>query len=235
MIQSACSIILWVAVLSLCILGIELATLPYAQIPSLINMTPTETALMRQRREEALAHSQTFTLQAQWIPLKAIPDHVVSAILVSEDAAFYSHQGFDWNEILESLKLNIERQALVRGGSTLSQQLIKNLFLSSEKNALRKFKEAVLTYSLEKHLSKNRILELYLNLVEWGDGIFGIDAAARHYFQKPVTWLSHEEGARLAAVLPNPRHYQPNRNSTYVVRRKTQILHRLTSYAGPLP
>lgn len=235
MIRTVCRFTLWVVVLSLCYVGIELATLPFAQIPPLINMTPTETALMRQRRQEALAHHQTFTLQAQWIPLKDIPDHVISAILVSEDASFFSHQGFDWDEMLESLKLNVERHALVRGGSTISQQLTKNLFLSPEKHPLRKLKEAALTYWLERHLSKNRILELYFNVIEWGEGIFGIDAAARHYFHKPATRLSREEAARLAAVLPNPRHHDPNTNSSYVTRRKTLILQRLTSYAGPFP
>ena len=190
---------------------------------------------MQQRRDEAFQNHQPFSIHAQWIALQDIPQHVMTPILVSEDALFPSHKGFDWQEIRQSIALNIKRKAFIRGGSTISQQLVKNLFLSTTKHPIRKLKEAVLTYWLEHTLTKPRILELYLNVIEWGDGVFGIDAAARRYFKKSASQLTREEAARLAAVLPNPRNQHPNTNSSYILRRKNQILSRAASYTAIFP
>ena len=140
-------------------------------------------------------------------------------MLIAEDDKFYQHEGFDFEAIQKAMEKDLKEGKFKVGGSTISQQLAKNLYLTPSKNPVRKLKEAILTWRLERALPKKRIMELYLNVVEWGEGIFGIEAAARNYYGKPASALGPEESARLAAVLPNPRKYNPLSQSKFVVNR----------------
>ncbi len=184
---------------------------------------------MRQRIDEAHAQGTTLKIDYRWTPLSRIPRHVRMAILVSEDGTFYSHTGVDWHEVLESIETNLEKGRIVRGGSTITQQLAKNLYLSTSRDPIRKGKELLITWMLESTLSKKRILELYLNIVEWGPGVFGIEAAAQRYFHKPASRLSMDEGARLAAVIPSPLRHQPTETTSYVEKKKELILRRMST------
>ena len=162
-----------------------------------------------------------------WVPLSRISRELQRAVIVAEDATFYHHHGFDWEGIRGAATRNWDRGELRHGGSTITQQLAKNLYLSPEKNLLRKIHEAAITRALEERLTKKRILELYLNVVEWGKGIYGAEAAAQHHFGKSAQDLGPEEAAMLAAVLPSPRRYDPLRVTPYLMRRQQQILSRM--------
>ncbi len=206
---------------------IETATLPFGAIADLKTMNPAETALMRQRREEAAADHVPYAVRSRWIPLSKLPRHLIRAVIVAEDGTFYSHSGVEWYEVRESLEKDIRTGRFARGASTITQQLAKNLFLSTSKDPIRKLKEVAIAYLLEYHLSKNRILELYLNEIEWGNGIFGVEAAARAYFGKSAADLTLDESARLAAVIPSPRRHRADDDSRYVLRRKAIVLNRM--------
>ena len=206
---------------------IEVATIPFFGVPALKTENPGETALMRQRKRDAEQHGEQFRIVQRWIPLSRIPRHVIDAVVVAEDGTFYSHGGVDWFEVQESIEKNIKERKAARGASTITQQLAKNLYLSTSKDPVRKVKELAITLLLEHDLSKNRILELYLNVIEWGRGIFGIDAAARAYFGKAVGDLTLEDATRLAAVIPSPLVHRPDTDSRYVLRRKAIVLQRM--------
>ncbi len=208
---------------------VELLTIPFFGIQHLKTEAPGETALMRQRKNEAEADGKPLKINHAWIPIAKLPRHVINAVVVAEDGTFFTHNGFDWYEVQESIEKNIQKRRAVRGASTITQQLAKNLYLSTSKDPVRKAKEALITVLLERSLSKNRILELYLNLIEWGRGIFGIEAAARTYFGKSAAFLSLEEATRLAAVIPSPLRHRPDENSRYVLRRKEIVLRRMTA------
>ncbi len=208
---------------------VELATIPWISIGALRTVNPTETALMRQRKSEAAAESKPYRIVQRWIALSRIPRYVLDEIIVAEDGTFYSHSGFDWYEVQESINKNIEERRAARGASTITQQLAKNLYLSTSKDPIRKAKEAIITLLLERSLSKARILELYVNSIEWGRGIFGIEAASEAYFGKSASALSMEEGARLAAVIPSPLRHRPDADSRYVLRRKQIVLNRMAA------
>lgn len=209
------------------LLLIEVATIPFFGVPALKTENPGETALMRQRKRDAEQHGEQFKIVQRWIPLSRIPRHVIDAVVVAEDGTFYSHGGVDWFEVQESIEKNIKERKAARGASTITQQLAKNLYLSTSKDPVRKVKELAITLLLEHDLSKNRILELYLNVIEWGRGIFGIDAAARAYFGKAVGDLTLEDATRLAAVIPSPLVHRPDTDSRYVLRRKAIVLQRM--------
>jgi monofunctional biosynthetic peptidoglycan transglycosylase len=206
---------------------IQVATIPWFGVPRLKDRNPKETALMRQRVDEAEAKGKTLVIRQSWVPLSKLPRHLTDAIIVAEDGTFYEHEGFDWFEVRESLEKNIKERRAARGGSTITQQLAKNLYLSTSKDPLRKAREMVITMLLEQNLSKQRILELYVNLIEWGDGIFGVDAAARRYFGRPASALSFEQSLRLAAVIPSPLRHRPDVDSRYVLRRSEIIRRRM--------
>jgi monofunctional biosynthetic peptidoglycan transglycosylase len=208
---------------------VELATIPWISIGALRTVNPTETALMRQRKSEADADAKPYRVTQRWIALSRVPRHVQDAIIVAEDGTFYSHGGFDWYEVQESIEKNIEKRRAARGASTITQQLAKNLYLSTSKDPIRKAKEAIITLLLEGFLPKSRILELYVNCIEWGRGIFGIEAASQAYFGKPAASLTLEEGARLAAVIPSPLRHRPDADSPYVLRRKQIVLNRMAA------
>ncbi len=207
----------------------ELVTLPFLSVVRLRTENPTDSAIMRQRIEEEKGKGKPLTITYRWVPLSAIPRHVQRAVVVSEDGMFFSHGGVDWYEVRKSLEMNVKQGRIVRGGSTITQQLAKNLFLSTSRDPVRKFKELLITWMLEFTLPKSRILELYLNVIEWGRGIFGVEAASQRYFQKPAIRLTKDEGARLAAVIPSPLRYQPQIDSDYVVKKKAVILRRMAS------
>jgi len=208
---------------------LQILFLPYSNIRLLKTKNAGETAFMIEHAEKAKNENRPFHKIQYWIPLRTIPQDAVDAVIVSEDGTFWSHHGFDWFEFRESIERNFEEGRAVRGASTITQQLVKNLYLSSSKNPLRKMKEWMLTWYMEQQLSKSRILELYLNVIEWGDGVYGIEAASHYYFDKSASGLSREECARLAAIIPSPRKHRADVDSKYVLRRSTLILERMNT------
>jgi monofunctional glycosyltransferase len=204
------------------ILGYWFVTLP--DVAGLAKSNPNTTAMIATRRAAAAEKGRSFKLQWTWVSLARMSPNLQKAVLVSEDASFYQHHGFDWEGLQEAFNRNWEKGKLQRGGSTLTQQLAKNLYLSSEKNLLRKAHEALLAWELERRLSKKRILELYLNVVEWGHGVYGAEAAARHHFGKSAANLSPGEAALLAAMLPSPRQHDPLKLTPYLTKRQQEIL-----------
>jgi monofunctional glycosyltransferase len=211
------------------ILAAEYLSLPNIRLEELETMNPRRTALMVQREREASAAGKPFHEQQVWVPLDRISPHLLHAVIVSEDGTFYENGGVDWYEVEESIQKNLEEGKAARGGSTISQQLSKNLFLSTSKDPLRKLKELVITLRMERVLPKERILEIYLNVIEWGNGVFGAEAASRKYFGKSASAITRDEAARLAAVIPSPLRHQPNQPSEYVDRRASLILERMTA------
>jgi monofunctional glycosyltransferase len=194
---------------------------------------PRETAFMAQRMAEARTKSPAVRLRYSWVPYAKISPHLKRAMIAAEDAKFVEHAGFDWDGIQTALDKNERRGRVVAGGSTITQQLAKNLFLSPEKSYVRKGEEAVVTLLLEAILSKQRILEIYLNVIEWGNGVFGAEAAAQRYFGIPASQLSAEQAARLAAMTPAPRRFERNPDSAYIAGRVATILARMPSAAVP--
>ncbi|GAQ94612.1 monofunctional biosynthetic peptidoglycan transglycosylase [Thermodesulfovibrio aggregans] len=192
-------------------------------VSSLKRKNPDLTAMMKYRIEQWEREGKKVKIKKVWVPLHKISQYLVKAVLIGEDDKFYKHSGFDIEGIKKAIEKDIKEKKLKYGGSTITQQLAKNLYLSPSKNPVRKIQEAIITWRLEKTLSKKRILELYLNVAEWGEGIFGAEAAARHYFGKSASELSPMEAARLAASLPNPIKYSPAGNSRFVEKRANLI------------
>ena len=184
---------------------------------------PVETSFMRASVERLRATGKETRLQQVWLPYERISNQLKKAVVVAEDSRFVDHEGFDWDAIELAMEKNRKQGRVVVGASTISQQLAKNLFLSADRTPWRKGQEAIITVMIERTMSKRRILELYLNVIEWGDGVYGAEAAARHYFQASAATLGAEPSARLAAMVPNPRFYDRNR-STRWLNRKTQII-----------
>jgi len=191
----------------------------WPDVKILKNQDPNSTAFMEYREGQWGSHNDNKPLRYKWIPLNQISPNVRFAVVVAEDKNFYQHKGFDFVAIKAAIKQDIKEKSFSFGGSTISQQLVKNLYLSPSKNPLRKIREAILTWRIERELSKERILELYLNVVEWGDGIFGIEEAAELYYGKDAASLSLNEATRLAVVLPSPIKYTPIEQSQYVNSR----------------
>lgn len=184
---------------------------------------PTTTAFMEASLERLQRKKPQARLKHQWVPYERISPHLKRAIVVAEDAKFADHEGFDWEAIEKALEKNKARGKVVAGGSTISQQLAKNLFLSGARTPWRKGQEAIITVMIEQVMDKRRILELYLNVIEWGEGVFGAEAAARHYFGTSAASLGPEASARLAAMVPNPRFYDRVRSTAWL-QRKTQLI-----------
>jgi len=188
---------------------------------------PQETAFMAARMDELAARNPKAKLRYTFVPYERIGNSLKRAMIAAEDAKFVDHEGFDWDGIELALEKNQKRGRIVAGGSTITQQLAKNLFLSPSRSWLRKGQEAVITLMLEALLDKRRIFELYLNVIEWGNGIFGAEAAAQHYFGVSAARLSAEQGARLAAMAPNPRFYQHHQGAPGLNRKIRIILARM--------
>src|SRR5690348_10012854 len=196
-------------------------------VSTLRTANPTTTALMEARQAEAEAAGTRLGRHWVWVPMSRMSPHLRRAVVAAEDAAFFTHEGFDWEGMKDAVLYDLEKGELKRGGSTITQQLAKNLYLSSERSIFRKAHEALITRSLEHRLSKERILELYLNVAEWGSGVYGAEAASRHHFRKPARDLSEDEAAWLAAILPSPRRYDPLRKTMALTNRYERILHRM--------
>jgi len=200
-------------------------TLP--DVSSLAKADPPTTTFVEARKAEVVGTGRSFLLRWIWMPLARISPHLQRAVIVAEDATFYRHEGFDWEGLKGAVTRNWEKGKFQRGGSTITQQLAKNLYLSADKSLFRKVHEALITWKLERSLTKKRILELYLNVAEWGRGVYGAEAAARHYFHKAAEDLSPDEAALLAAMLPAPRQYDPLRLTPYLLKRQQEILKKM--------
>ncbi len=187
---------------------------------------PGKTSFMeyRQKEKKSRGRGQPYRTVQVWMPLGRISPYLVKAVLIAEDDKFWKHEGFDYEAIQRAIEKDMQQGKLKFGGSTITQQVAKNLYLTPEKTLWRKLKEIALTWQLERRVSKRRILEIYLNVAEWGEGIFGAEAASRHYFGKSAAHLTGVEAARLAAVLPNPRKYNPAGHQRYVLNRSAHIL-----------
>ncbi len=183
---------------------------------------PSSTAFMNRHLETPGAR-----VRHAWVPYERISPHLKRAVIAAEDAKFLDHEGFDWEAIHKAMLKNERKGRVVAGASTITQQLAKNLFLSSQRSWLRKAQEAAITWMMERTMSKRRILELYLNFAEWGEGVFGAQAAARHHFGASAAALGPEQAAWLAAVLPSPRRYDRGRTTAYIAERSGTILVRM--------
>ena len=195
----------------------------FAHIVALRWFDPGSTAFMDARLHEMRADNPKAALRQQWVDYRRISPHLKRAIVAAEDAQFLAHEGFDWDGMHNALEKNLRKGRVVAGGSTISQQLAKNLFLSGEKSFMRKGQEAIITLMIENVLDKRRILGLYLNLIEWGDGVFGAEAAAQHYFGVAAARLSPGQAAWLAAIVPNPRYYDGGEATAALKRRIARI------------
>ena len=198
-----------------------------------VDHNPEMTAFMELRLEKMRGKDPRATIRYQWVPYGQISVHLKRAIVAAEDAKFLGHDGFDWEAIQKAYEKNLKKGKVVAGGSTISQQLAKNLFLSGERNWWRKAQEAVITFMIETVMSKRRILEIYLNVIEWGRGVFGAEAAARHHFGVTAGNLGPEQAARLAAMVPSPTRYGPGADTAYLQRRTEIIRARMSAARVP--
>ena len=194
---------------------------------------PRETSFMAMRQAELKDRARPVRIAYQWVPYERISPALKRAVIAAEDAKFVEHEGFDWDGIQQALEKNYRKGRVVAGGSTITQQLAKNLFLSSRRSYWRKAEEAVITLMLEALLDKRRILELYLNVIEWGEATFGCEAAARNYFGVSALELSAEQAARLAAMAPNPRFYERHPDARGLARKTAIILARMPTAELP--
>jgi monofunctional biosynthetic peptidoglycan transglycosylase len=196
-------------------------------VRGLARRPPGRSAVMREREREALAEGRRYRESRNWVPLEYVAGTLRRAVLVAEDDKFFTHDGLDWDEIRSSARRNLRAHRIVRGGSTITQQLAKNLWLGSSRTPWRKFEEMILAMRLERDLTKRRILELYLNTIEWGDGIYGVDAAARYWFGVSAGSLDASQSIRLAAVIITPRRFSPVTPDARIENRIKQIASRL--------
>ena len=204
-----------------------------AQILYWVDNNPSTTRFMDARLETLRHRNPKAQLRNQWVDYHSISIELKRAIIVAEDAKFIDHDGFDWEGIQRAIEKNQRRGKIVAGGSTITQQLAKNLFLSGERSAWRKAQEAAITAMLEAAMGKRRIFEIYLNVAEWGDDVFGAQAAAQHYFGVNAADLAADQSARLAAMLPRPRYYDRNRESAYLTSYSEIIFERMPTAQVP--
>jgi monofunctional biosynthetic peptidoglycan transglycosylase len=194
---------------------------------------PDSTAFMRSRLEQLREERPNARLRYQWVPYRSVSPHLKRALIAAEDSGFVDHDGFDWQGIRKAYEKNVREGEVVAGGSTITQQLAKNLFLSGDRAFWRKAQEAAITVMLEVIMDKRRIFELYLNVIEWGDGVFGAEAAARYHFGVSAAELGPEQAARLAAMVPSPRRYAPGSNTAYLQRRTHMLMGRMNAVRVP--
>ena len=205
----------------------------FIQICWWIDHNPTTTSFMRHQLAIIQEKKPDARLQQQWVGYEHISNQLKRAIIASEDANFSEHDGVDWNAMEKAYEKNTKKGKVVSGGSTITQQLAKNLFLSGQRSYLRKAQEFIITFMLEAVMDKERIFEIYLNVVEWGNGVYGAEAAARHYYGTSAAGLNPAQAARLAVMLPNPRFYDNNRGSAYLQKRTELIMRRMNSSTLP--
>jgi monofunctional biosynthetic peptidoglycan transglycosylase len=237
----------WLLLLLLAFVGLQLFFV--LRVLSMPWVMPESTAFQRSQAWQIVMRDGQLPWRQEWVSLSAVSTKMQRAVLASEDAAFTQHQGIWWQSLESAWEKNAKAKAQAEkraqrqpekpvtvkivGGSTITQQLAKNLFLSGERTLLRKAQEALITLALETFLSKSRILEIYLNQVEWGEGVFGIEAAAQHYFRKSAAQLSAWESARLAVMLPRPRYFEKLPQSPYLAQRAETIVARMNSVVLP--
>ena len=205
----------------------------FAHVCWWIKFNPSSSAFMEDRLALLQDKNQAAELQHQWVPYAKISANLKRALIASEDAKFVDHEGFDWEGIQKAYEKNMKKGKIVAGGSTISQQLAKNLFLSGKRTPWRKGEEALITVMMEAVMDKRRIFEIYLNVIEWGNGVFGAEAAARHYYRSSAASLSQEQAARLAAMVPNPRYYDSHREARGLLRKTGIILGRMNEAEIP--
>jgi monofunctional biosynthetic peptidoglycan transglycosylase len=225
-------------VVAIAAIGFAYLAYVYLTLPDvrwLAETNPTTTAFMEIRIREAARAGRKFQIRHRWVPYNQISANLRRAVIVTEDAAFYDHDGIDLAELKASLEKNWEEGQFLRGGSTITQQLAKNLYLSESRNPMRKVTELLIARRLEAALTKRRIFEIYLNMIEWGDGIFGCEAAARAYFGGPCASLSVEQAALLAGAIINPRVHSPAKPTRRLLRRQQIIIRRMGIKETPPP
>jgi monofunctional glycosyltransferase len=191
-------------------------------------INPSATSFMREQLSEIQKENPDAELHHQWVSYTRISPNLKRALVASEDAKFLDHEGFDWEGMQIAWEKNVKKGRIVAGGSTISQQLAKNLFLSSGRNPFRKAEEAIITVMLEAILDKQRIFEIYLNVIEWGNGVFGAEAAARHYYKTSAARLGASQSAKLASMVTNPRYYDKNRSDRKLLRKSSIVLRRMS-------
>ncbi len=224
------------AIFGVVAIGFGIAVYGYLTLPDvrpLATTNPSTTAFIQIRADEARSQGRTPRQVQRWITYRRISPHLKRAVLVAEDAAFWQHDGIDYDELQKSIEVDWARGQLVRGASTITQQLAKNLFLSPSRNPARKLRELIITRRLEAELQKARILELYLNVIEWGDGIYGIEAAAHNYFGQSASALNPTASALLAGAIVNPRLLNPAHPTARLLRRQQMILKRMGAVTPP--
>ena len=194
-----------------------------------VDHNPSSSSFMQHRLQAMQDKNPKAELRQKWVSYRRISNNLKRALIAAEDAKFVDHEGFDWDGIQKAYEKDLKQGRIVAGGSTISQQLAKNLFLSTRRTPWRKAEEALITVMLEQLMDKQRILEIYLNVIEWGNGIFGAEAAARHYFHVSAARLTPEQAAMLAAMVPNPRYYDTHRQARGLMRKTAIILHRMNS------
>ena len=225
-------LLFWLILLPL-LLVMALQLYFFLQIGWWVEHNPSSTSFMRQQLAALQKKNPDARLKFEWVDYERISGNLKRAIIASEDANFSGHEGIDWEALQKAYEKNTKRGKVVSGGSTITQQLAKNLFLSGERSYLRKGQEVIIAYMLEYWMDKERIFEIYLNVVEWGGGVFGAQAAARHYYGVPAASLSASQAAKLAVMLPNPRYYDAHRQAPYLARRTGLILRRMGSAELP--
>lgn len=225
---------LWRAVAVAFVLVLLLQVWFFLHVWWYVDHNPSTTAFM-ERRLAALQEKMgdDAELKHRWVPYDKISIHLKRALIAAEDAKFFEHEGFDIEGIEKAYEKNVKKGRFVAGGSTISQQLAKNLFLSGERSYIRKGQEAIITLMLEKMMTKRRILEIYMNVIEWGEGVYGAEAAARHYYHTSAAKLGPYQAARLAAMVPRPRYFEKRPNSPYLARQAARIEARMYQVVVP--
>lgn len=205
----------------------------FAHVCWWVKFNPSSSAFMATRLEIMQDKNPAAELRQKWVPYSRISNNLKRALIASEDARFVDHEGFDWEGIQKAYKKDIRKGRIVAGGSTISQQLAKNLFLSTQRTPWRKMEETVITMMLEAVMDKQRIFEIYLNVIEWGNGVFGAEAAARHYYHESAAQLTTNQAAKLAAMVPNPRYYDKHREAPGLLRKTDIIMARMNDVEIP--
>ena len=225
--------VLWRLILLALLIVVVVQLYFFAQIWWWVDHNPGSTSFMRQQESALQEKDPRIRIQYQWVPYARISNNLKRAIIASEDSHFSDHDGVDWVALQKAYEKNNRKGKVVSGGSTITQQLAKNLFLSGDRSYLRKGQEFVITYMIEFWMDKERIFEIYLNVVEWGVGVFGAEAASQHYYGVSAAALGASQAARLAVMLPKPRFYDKNRGSGYLAGRTGLILRRMGSAELP--
>jgi monofunctional biosynthetic peptidoglycan transglycosylase len=224
---------LWRGAVALLVLLLVYQLWIFAHVLWWIKFNPSTSAFMEDRLEIMQDKNPDAELKHKWVPYAKISNNLKRALIASEDAKFVDHEGFDWEGIQKAYEKNLKKGRIVAGGSTISQQLAKNLFLSGRRSPFRKLEEAAITLMLEAVMDKRRIFEIYLNVIEWGNGVFGAEAAARHYYRSSAAQLSPAQAAKLAAMVPNPRYYDKHRQARGLMRKTGIIMARMNSAEIP--